>query len=72
MESKDKPRYVGTILWRLSEQFVNLEGKGYWLRDQPYAGHDPAAVGELSKKLEADGTFDDLLGTVEKPRGVFR
>lgn len=35
--SNDKPRYIGTILWRLSDQFVNLEGHGYWIKDQPYA-----------------------------------
>jgi hypothetical protein len=37
LDSKDKPRYVGTILWRLRDQFENLEGHGYWLKGEPYA-----------------------------------
>lgn len=32
--SEDKARYLGTILWRKSAIFENLEGKGYWLRNQ--------------------------------------
>lgn len=29
--SKDKPRYLGTILWRNNKVFVNIVGKGYFL-----------------------------------------
>ena len=29
----DKPRYIGTIAWRTKGTFVNIEGRGYWLRD---------------------------------------
>lgn len=34
--SEDKPRYVGTILWRYSEKFDHADD-GYWLkgRDRP-------------------------------------
>ncbi|MEQ8445764.1 MAG: hypothetical protein RIB57_07765 [Pelagibacterium sp.] len=35
--SKDKPRYVGTILWRLQDDFVNLDGHGYWEKGADYA-----------------------------------
>jgi hypothetical protein len=26
-------KYLGTILWRLREAFINIEGQGYWPRD---------------------------------------
>ena len=31
----DKARYVGTIMWRNKAQFLNIEGRGYWLRGEP-------------------------------------
>lgn len=31
--SEDKPRYIGTILWRNSDRFENIEGEGYWLAE---------------------------------------
>lgn len=34
IHSNDKPRYVGTILWRNSSRFVNVEGQGYWIKDE--------------------------------------
>jgi hypothetical protein len=41
--SADKQRYIGTILWRSPERFINLESFGYWLRNEPCAevGYDP-------------------------------
>ena len=40
----NRSKNMGTIMWRLSDDFVSLEGFGYWLRDRPYppAGYDPA------------------------------
>ncbi len=35
MPGQDKARYVGTIMWRNKAKFVNIEGRGYWLRGQP-------------------------------------
>jgi hypothetical protein len=32
---EDKGRYVGTIAWRHKGTFVNVEGRGYWLRGEP-------------------------------------
>lgn len=32
---EDKPRYLGTIAWRNKGRFLNVEGRGYWLRDEP-------------------------------------
>lgn len=37
LQSSDKPRYIGTILWRHSDRFVNVEGRGYWLKGVPYS-----------------------------------
>jgi len=30
--SRDKPRYLGTILWRREDKFVSVENRGYWLK----------------------------------------
>lgn len=35
--STDKPRYIGTILWRHRDRFVNLTDHGYWLRNRTCA-----------------------------------
>jgi reverse gyrase len=32
--AQDKKRYVGTIAWRHKGTFENIEGKGYWVRDE--------------------------------------
>lgn len=41
----NRPKNMGTIMWRLSDDFVNLDGFGYWPREEPYApaGYDPSA-----------------------------
>jgi hypothetical protein len=31
----DEARYLGTIMWRLRDEFINIEGHGYWPRDIP-------------------------------------
>ena len=31
----DKPRYIGTIMWRNKSRFLQIEGRGYWLRGEP-------------------------------------
>lgn len=33
--AKDKQRYIGTLAWRNKGAFVNIEGRGYWLRGLP-------------------------------------
>lgn len=42
--SEDKPRYLGTILWRNNEMFESIEGRGYWLKGVLVP---PVQVGEL-------------------------
>jgi hypothetical protein len=33
--AKDQQRYIGTLAWRHKGTFVNIEGRGYWLRREP-------------------------------------
>ena len=35
IHSKDAGKYLGTILWRDSDRFVNIEGEGYWPSNRP-------------------------------------
>ncbi|MBV8473626.1 MAG: hypothetical protein JO234_09440 [Hyphomicrobiales bacterium] len=30
--AQDKSRYIGTLAWRHKGTFINVEGRGYWLR----------------------------------------
>lgn len=48
LAAADKPRYIGTIIWRHKGIFKHIEGRGYWLRSEPdpelprlspYTGH---------------------------------
>lgn len=61
--SDDKPRYLGTILWRHSNRFRNLPGFGYWLIGEPYspANYDPTTDTEAARLLNSEPAF------VEKP-----
>ena len=54
--SDDKPRYIGTVLWRDKDRFVNIEGEGYWLKGlkQTHSEFDDLLGGE-SKKQERIG-----------------
>lgn len=40
----DKARYIGTIMWRHKSKFINIEGRGYWLRGQPVPPPMPQIV----------------------------
>lgn len=42
----DRSKNMGTIMWRLREDFVNLSGHGYWMRHTPYpaANYEPQGV----------------------------
>jgi hypothetical protein len=35
LAGKDKAKNVGTILWRFQDQFLNVQGRGYWPKDVP-------------------------------------
>lgn len=34
IRSKDASKYLGTVLWRNPQHFINVEGEGYWLKDR--------------------------------------
>lgn len=38
IHSDDKAKYIGTVLWRESDRFENIEGEGYWLKGIPRTG----------------------------------
>ena len=42
LPATDKPRYLGTIIWRNKGTFVNIEGRGYWLRGEPPPAPQPS------------------------------
>lgn len=44
--SNDKPRYVGTVLWRNSKRFMNVEGRGYDLKEES-TDPTPTDAGDL-------------------------
>ena len=59
--STDKPRFVGTILWRQKDRFVNLKDFGYWLKDRPcgFARYAPGSdVGVISDEDGPDAAHE--------------
>ena len=74
--SKDKPRYIGTVLWRENERFVNIEKHGYWLvgEDCPAVGYvaadDPNAVGAIPPPAEEKAAAEAELFEDMKSRGL--
>ena len=42
----DPTKNIGTLMWRMADDFVNIEGHGYWLRDVACerAGYKPSAT----------------------------
>jgi hypothetical protein len=44
---KNKARNLGTMMWRMREEFVNIEGEGYWPKDLacPAIGYVPSGNG---------------------------
>jgi len=44
IQGADPSKNMGTLMWRLSDHFVNIEGHGYWPRDVPCEAveYDPA------------------------------
>jgi hypothetical protein len=63
LPAEDKPRYVGTIMWRNKSKFLNINGYGYWLRGEAIPkGHPSAFVKDMMDDLYKDGIFDDPIG----------
>lgn len=59
LAGKDKARYLGTILRRAREEFVNIDNVGYWPKDVPYlrTGYIPRT------RRFVDGDFDLKVGS---------
>jgi hypothetical protein len=60
LAGEDKAKYLGTILWRMKEAFINLEGFGYWPKDKPF---EPANYFPIERMSD-----DDLLDTLDARR----
>lgn len=39
INSKDASKYLGTLLWRNQNRFVNVEGHGYWNKGRDLPAH---------------------------------
>jgi hypothetical protein len=63
--SPDKIKYLGTILWRYHDRFVNLPGYGYWIKSQPFADahYVPEAVNMPDAALSNDDSEYKEAGT---------
>jgi hypothetical protein len=57
MPSPDEARYLGTILWRFRDEFINIEGEGYWPRDIPCQAVEyvPTEIEEAFNSTPAEG-----------------
>jgi hypothetical protein len=55
--SADKPRYLGTIIWRNNETFASIEGRGYWLVGVPVPpdDSDPDLLGVAAERATRHG-----------------
>jgi hypothetical protein len=66
----DRAKNMGTIMWRLNDDFVSLEGFGYWPRNEPYppAGYDPNDLNSpeaIKHTLGGDRPLDEQQGESE-------
>jgi hypothetical protein len=61
--SEDKARYLGTILWRQRDRFVNIPDVGYWLKNEPC---------EAVAYIPGDVVDERVGETEETATGLFR
>ncbi|SDA18445.1 hypothetical protein SAMN02799622_02032 [Methylobacterium sp. UNC378MF] len=48
LAGKDKPKNIGTIMWRFRDEFLNVPGQGYWPKDVPNEAVEGAASDKLA------------------------
>ncbi|RWN17325.1 MAG: hypothetical protein EOR94_20780 [Mesorhizobium sp.] len=65
LHSEDKPRYLGTILWREKARFVNVSGQGYIMADMVTPEQELEALLQLDDQDQDEGQDD------EKDKGIF-
>ncbi|MBZ9760438.1 hypothetical protein LB553_06050 [Mesorhizobium sp. CA8] len=63
LHSEDKPRYVGTILWREKTRFTNIPGAGYIMADMATPEQNALdlidrSVGEETHDEKGKGAFE--------------
>lgn len=51
LNSSDKPRYIGTILWRNQPRFIYLEGRGYAVDGVPGYPKDDDTPSRVASEL---------------------
>ena len=56
LKSSDNARYVGTIMWRNRDRFINFPVSGYWVRSHDLPKHD----------FKAGETLDEWLSRQQK------
>ncbi|MEC9344950.1 MAG: hypothetical protein VYB54_01910 [Pseudomonadota bacterium] len=64
ISGSDPARNMGTIMWRLRDDFVNIDGHGYWPRDVPlervgYDPSDPNSPEAIARDMDIRPTDDD-------------
>jgi hypothetical protein len=60
-DKESRARYVGTILWRNTDVFENIDGKGYWFRDVPIPETDHERQ-VLRREMQSRETQEALSG----------
>ena len=63
LHSEDKPRYVGTILWREKNRFTNIPGSGYVMADMATPEQNALdlidkAIGEETENEKTKSAFE--------------
>jgi hypothetical protein len=62
----DPVKTLGTILWRSgSDQLTQLDGYGYWLKDQSYP---PAGYDAEMKRVAVQTAFDEIMDEMNEER----
>ncbi|EHK58745.1 hypothetical protein MAXJ12_03523 [Mesorhizobium alhagi CCNWXJ12-2] len=64
LHSEDKPRYLGTILWREKERFTNIAGQGYVMSDM--VTEQPSIMDLIGRAADEEETKND-----EKDKSAF-
>ena len=74
--ARDRGNYIGTVIWRAKDEFVNIKGHGYWPADVPneYLGYPsdesgPADEGDHRASEDASPVDDDNSGADSAENG---
>jgi hypothetical protein len=70
IHGKDPEMVLSTMMWRMQDQFVRLQGLGYWLRDVPWplANYEPKASAGLENQDPED--FELMRKNILDPAGM--